>query len=197
MVVIERGWAKQRKQTKASYMPPVQTHALTNTQALFQNLNKTNGQAGFHDGDCYSYKSHIGLCEFSLKFWGGAGRGEAALPEPCAEPTLAFTPRPAARKGVEPPAPAWQRWRGWGLWTGRGSLSPTVWAIPAPCSSPAAAAGHRPMPQRAPAARGAGVQSQLGDRRSRGAWFEERDGQTRTRDKQHRAPYTLSTRHKN
>lgn len=67
--------------------------------------------------------------------------------------------------------------------------------IPAPCSSGkhclpntclAASAGVQPLPGQAPAAWGAGLQGVAWYSRQ-GAWFEERDSQTGTWDKQHRA----------
>lgn len=122
---------------------------------------------------------------------------------PAAEPTFAFIPGLAARKGLEPPSASVM------ALTGTKALD---WPWDAPhhgckTSQPLAQAGGtgfptlaRQHPQNISHCQDGhlrhgelGCKLRLGDR-SWGAWFEERDGQTGTRDKQHRAPYCF--RHK-
>lgn len=75
-----------------------------------------------------------------------------------AEPTFAFIPRPAGRKGLECPGLVW--WA-WGLWTSIGRVSPMEEDIPAPCSSRRQCLFlTQPLPGQAPAAWGAGLLGQ-------------------------------------
>lgn len=185
MVVIDRGWAKQHQQTKASYMPPVQTHALTNTQALLQTLNKTNRHAGFHYGAHYSYKSHTRLCEFTRKFWRRAGTRS-----PAAELTFAFIARLAARKGQDDGPNRYRPWEPLPQWC---KTSQPL----APVAGTAFPMDAQQRLQDVSCCQGGHLQwGEWGC-----AWGQElRRGVVRqghgTNSTDNRAPYTLGTRHK-
>lgn len=124
--------------------------------------------------------------------------GEAVLSEHGCQAHLCFYSKASSEEGAGKPRAGVMGMRA--LNQPRGPLSHGK-DIPAPCSSrrqclchacSAASAGAQPLPGQAPAAWGAGLQAVVWDR-SQEAWFEEKDGQTGTWDKQHRAPYTLGT----
>lgn len=64
---------------------------------------KTWTKADFHHGDCYSYKSHIILCEFSVKFGDVQVWGEAALMEPGCQAHLCFYSKVSSEEGAGMP----------------------------------------------------------------------------------------------
>lgn len=132
-------------------------------------------------------------------------QGEAVLPEPCCQAHLCFYAKAGSEEGARAPsasmmAPMGARALDW------------PWEPPphgCKTSQPLAAAGGTAFPtlawqhlqdishcQDRHLQHGElGCKLRPGDR-SWGAWFEERDGQTGTRDKQHRDPFTLGTRQK-
>ena len=124
MAVADRGWAKQRKQTEAPYPPAAQTHALTNTPALFPNLNKPADKQDFTTVTVTATNHTSGCANSARSFDDVRVRGEAARLEPCRQAHLCFH------------SPAWWPRRVRGLWTGVGASPPWVQDIPAAGPSP-------------------------------------------------------------
>lgn len=100
-------------------MPPVRTH----TQPWFQNPNKSSRRAGFHHGDHYSYKSHITLYEFNVKFWDVQVQGGAVLLEPSCQAHLCFYSKASSEEGAAVPRAGVMGVRA----LDHGSLSPWTW----------------------------------------------------------------------
>lgn len=131
---------------------------------------KTWTEAEFHHGDCY--RSHIVLCEFSVKSGDVQVWGEAMLMKPGCQAHLCFYSKASSEEGAGMPRA--------GVRGMRALDHSFPWKK---TSQPLAPTAAQPLSGQAPAAWGTWLQFVAWDR-SWGAWFEERSGQTRTWDRQ-------------